>query len=102
MGLTVAKESWTDKTLNLLAQVIKSGWPENKNKLIPELYPYFTFKDDITMCDGVLLKGNKIINPKSSHTKMVDKIQESHLGIAKFKQLARDSMFWPGMLSQIE
>ena len=33
---------------------------------------------------------------------MRDRIHESHQGIVKCKQRARDILFWPGMSSQIE
>ena len=33
---------------------------------------------------------------------MLHRIHESHQGIVKCKHRARDSLFWPGMSSQIE
>ena len=33
---------------------------------------------------------------------MLEKLPESHLGISKSKQLARDNIFWSGRSSEIE
>jgi hypothetical protein len=33
---------------------------------------------------------------------MLKRIHETHMGIVKSKQLARDILFWPGMGQQIE
>ncbi len=38
----------------------------------------------------------------SQRPSMLKLVHESHLGIVKTKQLARDSLFWPGMGAQIE
>lgn len=49
-----------------------------------------------------LFKGHKVIVPHQLRRQMLKKIHESHLGIVKCKQRARDVLFWPGMSSQIE
>lgn len=33
---------------------------------------------------------------------MLERINESHLGVIKFKEMARDVLFWHGMGKQIE
>ena len=48
------------------------------------------------------MKENRIIVPKTLQTEMLKEIHESHLGMTKCKQLARDYIFWPGMDKQIE
>ena len=46
-----------DDTLALLKHTIQHGWPQTIAELPPELHPYWTFRDEITIEDGLLLKG---------------------------------------------
>ena len=43
--------------LVLLKHTIQHGWPQTIAELPPELYPYWTFRAEITIEDGLLLKG---------------------------------------------
>lgn len=52
--------------------------------------------------DGLLFRAQWLIVPHSWRYEMLDRIHELHQGIAKYKQRARDILFWSGMLSQIE
>ena len=75
---------------------------EKIDNLFPDVSPYFILRHEITMCDGVFFKKKKKSFVLNHFKNMLDKVHESHLGIAKCKQLAGDTMFWPGMASQIE
>ena len=59
-------------------------------------------RDELTCLDGLLLKGDKIIVPKTLQSEMLEKINETHLGIVKCKNRARQVLFWPGMSARIE
>ena len=91
-----------DKTLSEIKNYTLKGWPLDKKQMLQNTKPFFTYRYDITIQDKMLLKGNQIIIPKKMQHKMLQKIHESHLGIIKCKQIARDSIFWPGMSSQIQ
>jgi hypothetical protein len=44
----------------------------------------------------------RIVVPPSMTSLMLGLIHETHLGIIKSKQRARDTLYWPGMSAQIE
>ena len=50
----------------------------------------------------MLLKDNRIIIPRKFQHELLNILHESHLGIVKTKQLAKDYVFWPGLMTQIE
>ena len=50
----------------------------------------------------MLFKSHKLVVPKSLQSEMLEKIHEAHLGINKCKSRARETLFWPGMCSDIE
>jgi hypothetical protein len=91
-----------DPVLQKLLRVILSGWPAVKGDLPDEVKPYFTFRDDLVFCDGLLFKGNQLVVPKTMHSEMLSRIHESHQGIVKSKRRAREVMFWIGMSAEIE
>ena len=53
-----------DDNLVLLWEVVKQGWPQIIQDLPTELKPFWTFCEVITIADGLLLKGDKIIVPE--------------------------------------
>ena len=65
----------------LLKEIVTQGWPEKIKDLPPELQPYWTFQEAITVADGLLLKGNRIIIPDKDRPQILKQIHEGHLGI---------------------
>ena len=57
---------------------------------------------DITFCEGILLKNERIIVPTTLQAEMKSLIHQGHLGIKTCKKCARQSLFWPLMNSEIE
>ena len=96
------KETARDDHLQDLQDAILEGWPEEKSDVPHKLRPYWTFRDELSVMDGLLYKSSKLIVPKSLQNAMLDKIHESHLGIVKCKARARDVLFWIGMSTDIE
>ena len=67
----------------------------------PAVRPYYSFRDEITLYEDVLLKCDRIIVPSSLQDEMRQKIHHGHLGIEKCKAHARSTLYWPGMISEI-
>lgn len=60
------------------------------------------FTSELSAADGVLLKGSKIVVPKSMRSEILGRIHEGHMGQNKCKARARRLVFWPGLGSDIE
>ena len=91
-----------DAAMQELRTVVLNGWPANKAELPRNVHEYWCHRDEIATIDGLLFKAQKLIVPQSMRKEMLALIHESHEGIVKCKQRARDILFWPGMSSQIE
>ena len=92
--LQVLRESTKqDETLVLLKEIVTQGWPEKIKDLPPELQPYWTFREAITVADGLLLKGNRIIIPDKDRPQILKQIHEGHLGIQKCLQRAKATVY---------
>ena len=63
---------------------------------------YFGFRDEHAVLDGIVYEGLNIVVPLSLRQDMLAQIHESHQGITKCKQRAREKLFGPGMCSEIE
>ena len=62
-----------DQTMQLLIQHINEGFPESSTKLPDNIKTYFSFRDELTVCNGMVLKDhNRIIIPESLQTQAVD------------------------------
>ena len=89
--------------LNILKDTVSRGWPENKRQINPGITQYWNFRDEISYFDGLLLKGEKVIVPRSMQKAIIKQIhQKSHLGINKCINRLKDVFFWSGMSAQIK
>ena len=72
-----------DPLLHSLAETIIAGWPEDKKDLPNALQPYHTYRDVMTIEDGLILRREALIIPLSERGKVLESIHEGHLGISK-------------------
>ena len=86
-----------DPTLQQLQQFILDGFPNSKNSMPPELMPYFQFHSELSIAEGIVFKGDKIVIPSSLQKEMKERIHQGHLGIEKCKARARQVMYWPNI-----
>ena len=79
----------------------REGWPD-KEKVTPELQPYWGAKHKITVVNNILLHGSRIVVPLSLQEQTLKKIHEGHLGVQKCLLRARVSVWWPGITTRIK
>ena len=99
---TIAKATKEDRTLNKLQSYIQTGWPNTKKQCHPDAAEFWTFRDELSQVQGLILKGERIFIPTALRPEMLIKIHEGHLGIEKCLQKARGVLFWPGMCLAIK
>ena len=86
-----------DDELALLKHTIMSGWPYNIKEIPQVLHPYWTFHEELTIEDGLILKGTQIIKPNKKRETIMKQIHNSHLGLTKCKLHAKQLVSWPGL-----
>lgn len=91
-----------DPEMQLLHKVAMNGWPKDINAVHKDIQAYWTYREEISCSSGLLFKAAKLIVPNQLRGEMLSKIHESHLGVVKCKERARDVLYWPGMSKQIE
>ena len=61
--LKIKEASKEDETMNLLKQVIKSGWPDCKDEVPHNVQCYFPFRDELVIQNGLIFKVEKVVIP---------------------------------------
>ena len=90
-----------DGTLQKLRRVITNGWPRELADVEAEVKPYFSYRDELTTQDGIILRGDRIVIPTSLRKEVTQKAHARHMGINACIRRARDLVFWPGMSKEI-
>ncbi|XP_046569886.1 uncharacterized protein K02A2.6-like [Haliotis rubra] len=98
----IRKESSEDSQHLMLMKIIMNGWPQNLHDCPSSIKEFWTFRDELTVIDGIVYKGDKIVIPISMRKEMLERIHTGHMGIVKCKERARDDIFWPRMTADIE
>ena len=91
-----------DRELQLLTQQVKLGWPKKINEVDEQIKCYWSFREDITVTDDILVKGHRIIVPKSMHEYMLKQVHEGHFGMDKCNMRMSNCCYWPNVNKETE
>ena len=92
----------SDDNLQLLLKTIKEGWPENKEKVPPEIREYYDIRDVLSHQDDVILKGERILIPSVLRCDMKKRLHAAHLGYDSMMRRARNTIYWPGLSHELK
>ena len=99
-GEEVAKETAKDPVLSRVMRYVQHGWPSGSTDA--RLQPYKSRKDELSVDQGCVLWGIRVIIPESLQKSVLQELHETHQGIVKMKCFARSYVWWPGLDGQIE
>ena len=85
-------ETRNDPILQTLITYTTNEWPE-KHLIPTDLLPYYTHRSDITFCEGILLKNERIAVSTVYRAEIKSLIRQGHLGIENCKTRTRQSLF---------
>ena len=94
--------SLQDSHIQNLKHFIITGWPDSKDEISEELKPYWSYRDELALIDGVVLKGRCIIKPNSLKQQVLNQLHMNHMGIEKMKLLACECIYWHSINTDIE
>ena len=88
----------------MLIDHIKNGFPEPLTKLPDSIKAYFSFRDELSVCNGIILKGhNWIVVPESLGPQAINILHnKTHLGLSETLEEACMCMYWPGITDVIK
>ena len=75
---------------------------ETHCKVLEEIQQYQTFREELTIEDGILLKGTPIIVSHSLHQGKIQLLHTGHLRLDKYLNRAKVSMYWPELYKDLK
>ena len=91
-----------DITLQELARHVHKGWPKEQKDCPEILQQYWTYKECISLENGLLFKDDRLIIPEVERTHILELLHYGHYGIKRTQDRAKESVFWPGITKDIE
>ena len=89
----------TDPVLSKVLRYTKDGWPDS---LTEELKIFQSKSTELTIENGILLWGIRVIVPKTLQGEVMQELHNSHPGVTRMKSIARSYVWWPKIDHQIE
>ena len=90
---------WTsrDPTLSVVMQYVREGWPSDNEVLSPTFRPYRARKAELSVHDGCLLWGSRVVVPPQGRPNILKLLHDGHCGESRTKSLARMYVWWPNL-----
>ena len=85
----IRKATRADPVLSRVVEYTMTGWADDEN---PAIQTYYQRRNELTVEDGCLLWGIRVIIPGSLRERV---LQEGHPGTVLMKSLARLHVWWP-------
>ena len=98
----VLHETNKDKELQSLKHYISTGWPAKRSQIPVSLHPYWNFRDELTVENGILMKNSKVLIPETLKQKYLKQIHQGHQGIEACRSRAREFIFWVNINSDLK
>ena len=93
----VQQETTKDPVLCKLSEAIA-----HNNWLDPEVKSFLNVKDELSVCNGLILRNHRLVLPHSLQNKAVDLAHTGHQGIAKTKMLLHEKVWFPSIDKLVE
>ena len=98
---SLQEETRVDPALAELSDFIITGWPDSMQDLPQHIHPYWCFLDELTILDGLVMKGNRVVIPRSMRAGTLNRLHDAHQGLTSTLHCARRTVYWPKLQDDI-
>ena len=89
-----------DPQCQLVLQYCQDGWPSEQD-VDPSVRAYWDVQGELTVGDGLLLHGHRIVVPKALQKETLGKLHSGQQGMVRCRLRAKSSVWWPGLNKQL-
>ena len=90
-----------DVILKEIFKYCQNSWPPIDD--IPLEHKIFVpIKNELTVVNGILMRGNRLVIPNGMRSEILSKIHAGHMGISKCLARARQTIWWPNVSLHIK
>ena len=86
--------------LSCVVRHLKNGWPTAKPNAA--LLPFWSRRHELSMEQGCILWGIRVVIPPSLQPQVLEKLHHTHSGIVRMKAIARSYVWWPHLDQDLE
>ncbi|XP_069993525.1 uncharacterized protein [Penaeus vannamei] len=90
-----------DPSYTRLLDCVSSGFPSNRNDLHSTLLPFWKIRDNLSIDGELVLYGARVVVPAVLHRRTLSRLHDSHRGVESMMRRAKQTVFWPGIDSDI-
>ena len=90
-----------DHMMQELHATVMNGWPMRQD-VQSSVTPYFHIRDELSISEGLIFRGERVVIPKSMRKGMIERLHSSHLGENSCLKRARECLYWPNMNSEVK
>ncbi len=92
---------YIDPVCRQVIEFCKSGWP-TKGNMASELRNFLSVSSELSVQDGFLLKGSRLVIPQLLRSDILARIHAGHQGITKCQERAKQAVWWPCLSTDIQ
>ena len=97
----IRAELQNDYVLKTVMHHRLNQWPDKRN-ISKTLKPYYNERSFLSVNDGLLLKGSRIVIPATFRNDILRHLHDGHQGMSKTRENAANSVWWPGLCTDID
>ena len=92
----IQRETAKDSSLMRIARYVTEGWPKRRDSIPADVKQYRSYKEELTVRNGLIFKSERLIIPISMRKKDVKQLHQAHMG------RARATKFWHQINQKVE
>ena len=90
-----------DGAYKTLLAAVENGFPKSCLQAPPEIRPYWKIRNELSSDKGLVLFRARLVIPKAARRDVLNKLHAAHQGIERTRRRARQTVYWPGIDSDI-
>ncbi|XP_046739526.1 uncharacterized protein K02A2.6-like [Diprion similis] len=92
----------SDSVLYKIKKYYNEGWPPDKSKVSEDIKFYYKYRNELNVEDDLVYLNYRLVVPTELRKDVLKLLHEAHLGVNKTKARARQAVYWPGLMVDIE